>query len=134
MQDVAPPSSLMILTVTLPAGPPPISVTDTVMVTASPTLDGFGTWLRICTSNAPVGKVGVTVGVDVAVKVGEDVGVFEGVDVEVGVRVAVGVKVFVGVGVFVGVLTGVEVGTELGIGKLNASTSLPPRPQVLPSK
>ena len=38
------------------------------------------------------------------------------------------------VGVFVGVLTGVEVETGPTVRKLNASTSLLAKPQVLPSK
>jgi len=138
------PSSLTILTVTLPAGPPPKSVTDTVKVTASPMLDGLGSWLRILTSNTPLGKVGVNVGVDVLV------GVFVRVGVEVVVKIGdgvyvmkiVGVRVGVGdgvrVGVFVGVLLGMIVGVEVETGpsnrKLNASTSLAVRPQVLPSK
>ena len=91
------PSSLTISTVTLPAGPPPISVTDTVKVTASPRLDGLGSWLRILTSNTPLGKVGVNVGVDVLV------GVFVRVGVEVVVKIGDGVYVMKIVGVRVGV-------------------------------
>ena len=61
---------------------------------------------------------GVSVGVRVFVTVGEGV--------------LVGVLVAVGVGL--SVLEGVEVGTGTSDRKLNASTSLPERPQVLPSK
>ena len=102
-----------------------MSLTETVMVTASPGLDGAGWWLRILTSNTPIGKVGVTVGVDVLVGV-----------LVVGVKVAVwvGVRVGVFVGVWVGVLVGVEGGTGPTDRKLNASTSFADKPHVLPSK
>jgi len=97
------PSSLTIFTVTLPTGPPPMSLTDTVIVTASPGLEGAGSWLRILTSNTPIGKVGVNVGVDVLV------GVFVRVGVEVLVKIGDGVYVMKVVGVCVGVYVGVNV-------------------------
>jgi hypothetical protein len=89
--------------------------------------------------------VGVDEGpaVFVAVGVKVDVGVLVGVGEGPIVLVAVGVRVLVGVGVRVGVLVGppgvcVAVGVFVGTGPAVmmwiASTSLPARPQTLPSK
>ena len=65
-----------------------------------------------------------------------DVGVAVGVCVEEepGVRVTVGVNVDVAVGVAVDVPVGTVVGMGPTARKLNASTSLADKPQVLPSK
>jgi hypothetical protein len=78
--------------------------------------------------------VGVLVGgeLTVLVAVGVRVGVLVGG--ETIVLVAVGVNVVVG-GIKLGVMsTGVAVAGEKFIGRLIASTSLPARPQTLPSK
>ena len=77
---------------------------------------------------------GVLVGEAPTVLVGVLVGVRVGVKVLVGVTEMIGVCVRVGVAVLVGVMEGVFVGIGAVARKLNASTSLADKFQVLPSK